>query len=194
MNDNQNNSDFTDSEPERDFNYLRQDAGGMVTAHNGVADRLLKNNDLYRSMKGNWRKEGWNQSRNIKTTTGREDGKFFISREQMNTDAIAEECRAYRTAAEAGIPDPLGPLMPDGTLGYKWMNLPDVIAIRISDQYFNGMPWAVIKHDRTLKAQFYSVVQREYAKYICYPGGRLPIPFQVPYPRKSGERQFFKGI
>ena len=155
---------------------------------------MLQNNDLYRTMKGDWKREGWNLSQNIRTTTGREDGKFYIKREQMNTDAVVEECRAYRIAAEAGIPDPLGPLMPDGTLGYKWMNLPDVIAIRISDQYFGGMPWAVIKHDRTMKAQFYRVVQQEYPQYVCYPGGRLPIPMEVSYPRKSGEQRFFKGI
>ena len=194
MSDNHNQPEYIDDEPHRDYNFLRQDAGGMVTQHNGVADRMLKDNDLYRAMKGDWKREGWNLSQNIKTTTGREDGKFYITREQMNTDAIVEECRAYRIAAEAGIPDPLGPLMPDGTLGYKWMNLPDVIAIRISDQYFGGMPWAVIKHDRTLKAQFYRVVQQEYPQYITYPGGKLPIPVQVAYPRKSGEKRFFQGI
>ena len=194
MSDNQNKPEYIDDEPQVDYNYLRQDAGGMVTTHNGVADRMLQNNDLYRTMKGDWKREGWNLSQNIKTTTGREDGKFYIKREQMNTDAVAEECRAYRIAAEAGIPDPLGPLMPDGTLGYKWMNLPDVIAIRISDQYFGGMPWSVIKHDRTMKAQFYRVVQSEYPQYVCYPGGKLPIPMEVSYPRKSGEQRFFKGI
>ena len=31
------------SKVEVDYDYLRQDAGGMITAHNGVADRLLKN-------------------------------------------------------------------------------------------------------------------------------------------------------
>lgn len=194
MSDNHNQHEHIDDEPQIDLNYLRQDAGGMVTQHNGVADRMLKDNDLYRAMKGDWKRSDWNLSRNIKTTTGRQDGKFYITREQMNTDAIVEECRAYRIAAEAGIPDPLGPLMPDGTLGYKWMNLPDVIAIRISDQYFGGMPWAVIKHDRTLKAQFYRVVQQEYPQYICYPGGKLPIPMHVPYPARAGETKFFKGI
>jgi hypothetical protein len=176
-----------------DLDYHRQDAGGMVTAHNGVADKLLKNNDLYRAMKGDWKREGWNLGNNIKTTTGRQDGKFYITREQMNTEAVAERCRLYRQAAEAGHPDPLGPLMPDGKIGYKWMDLPDVIAIRISDQYFGGMPWSVVKHDKTLKAQFYRVVQAEYPQYVCYPGGRLPIPIQVPYPARAGETKFFKG-
>ena len=176
------------------YDYLRQDEGGLITTHNGVADRLLsKNNKLYNEMKGDWKREGWNLGRNIKTTTGRENGKFYIKREQMNAEAVAERCRRYREAAEAGHPDPLAPLMPDGKLGYKWMDLPEVVAIRISDQYFGGMPWNVVKHDRTLKAQFYRVVQQEYPQYICYPGGRLPIPVDVPYPSKAGEKKFFKG-
>ena len=178
---------------EKDFDYMRQDAGGMVTQHNGVADKLLQNNKLYNSMKGNWKRTDFNGSKNIKVTTGREDGKFYIQREQMNTHVIAQDCADYRKAAELGIPDPLAPIMPDGKLGYKWMELPDVIAIRIADQYFGGMPWAVLKHDKTLKAQFYRVVQQEYPQYICYPGGKLPIPIEVAYPRKSGEQRFFKG-
>lgn len=184
--------DVTDVTP--DYNTLRQDAGGVVTNHNGVADKLLQNNDLYRSMKGDWKREGWNLSRNIKTTTGRQDGKFFIRREQQNAEAVAERCRLYRQAAEAGYPDPLAPIMPDGKLGYKWMDLPEVVAIRISDQYFGGMPWSALKHDKTLKAQFYRVVQTEYPQYVCYPGGRMPIPIDVPYPVKAGEQKFFKGI
>jgi hypothetical protein len=177
-----------------DYNSLRQDSGGVVTNHNGVADKLLQNDDLYRAMKGDWKREGWNLSQNIKTTTGRQDGKFYITREQMNAEAVAERCRRYRQAAEAGHPDPLAPIMPDGKLGYKWMDLPDVVAIRISDQYFGGMPWSALKNDRTLKAQFYRVVQAEYPQYVCYPGGRMPIPIDVPYPVKAGEQKFFKGI
>lgn len=175
------------------YDHLRQDHGGMVTAHNGVADKLLKNDKLYNAMKGDWTRTDWNSSKNIKVTTGREDGKFYISREQMNTDAIKQRCKEYRALAETGWTDPLGPYMPDGTIGYKWMDLPTVIAIRISDQYFGGMPWAAIKNDRTLKAQFYSVVQREYPEYICFPGGRLPIPVAVSYPAKVGSTKFFKG-
>jgi hypothetical protein len=83
--------------------------------------------------------------------------------------------------------------MPDGTLGYKWMELPKVISIRISDQYFGGMPWTAIKNDRTLKAQFYRVVETEYPQYVCYPGGKLPIPVAVPYPTKNGEKKYFQG-
>jgi len=178
---------------ETDYDYLRQDAGGMVTTHNGVADKLLRNDQLYRSMKGDWKREGWNGSQNIKTTTGREDGKFYIRREQMNTEFIKQKCREYRAAAEAGQVDPLGPYMPDGSIGYKWMDLPDTVAIDISNKYFGGMPWSVIKHDRTLKAQFYRVVQQEFPEYVCYPGGRLPIPVDVPYPAAAGTTKFFRG-
>ena len=175
------------------YDHMRQDHGGMVTNHNGVADKLLKNDKLYNAMKGNWSRTDWNNSQNIKITTGREDGKFYIQREQMNTDAVKQYCKAYRALAETGWTDPLGPYMPDGTIGYKWMDLPDVIAIRISDQYFGGMPWAVLKNDKPLKAQFYRVVQREYPEYICYPGGKLPIPIDVAYPTRAGETKFFKG-
>lgn len=182
-----------DTDPEKNHDYWRQDHGGMVTSHNGIADALLKNDELYRTMKGDWTRTAWNASHNIKTTTGREDGKFYIRREQMNTDAVAERCRQYRIAAEMGHPDPLAPIMPDGKLGYKWMDLPNVVSIRISDQYFGGMPWAAIKNDRTLKAQFYRVVQQEYPQYVCYPGGKLPIPVDVPYPAKVGEQKFFRG-
>ena len=48
------------------YDYLRQDAGGIITNHNGVADKLLKNNKLYNAMKGDWQREGWNGSQNIK--------------------------------------------------------------------------------------------------------------------------------
>ena len=184
---------LNNDEVTRDYDYMRQDNGGMVTQHNGVADKLLKNDKLYNAMKGDWKRTDWNASKNIKTTTGREDGKFYIQREQQNTEDIAKMCELYRKAAEAGIPDPLAPIMPDGKLGYKWMDLPNVIAIRISDTYFGGMPWAIIKYDKTLKAQFYRVVQQEYPQYVCYPGGKLPIPIEVSYPRKSGEQRFFKG-
>ena len=177
-----------------DLNFLRQDAGGMITTHNGVADKLLKNDKLYNAMKGDWTRTDWNGSKNIKITTGRDNGKFYITREQMNVDAIKLRAAEYRRAAEAGIPDPLAPLGPDGRLTYKWMDLPDVIAIRISDQYFGGMPWAAIKHDRSLKAQFYRVVQQEYPAFVTFPGGRLPIPVDVPYPSRVGEQKFFKGL
>lgn len=176
------------------LDYHRQDHGGVVTNHNGVADQLLKNDRLFRSLKGDWTRTDWNASRNIRTTTGRQGGKFYIKREQMNVAAVARRCQEYRRAAEQGYPDPLAPVGDDGRLTYKWMDLPRVISIEISDRYFGGMPWAVIKHDRTLKAQFYRVVEREYNQFVCYPGGRLPIPIDVPYPAAQGTQKYFQGF
>jgi len=189
-----NQPEYLDNnDPEKNWDYYRQDHGGMVTEHNGVADRLLKNNDLYRSMKGDWSRTATNKSGNIITTTGREDGKFYIKREQQNTEEIKQRVKNYRHAAEAGIPDPLAPIGDDGNLTWKWMELPSVISIRISDQYFDGIPWNALKNDRTLKAQFYRVVEQEYPEYVCYPGGKLPIPINVSYPTKKGEHRYFKG-
>jgi hypothetical protein len=182
-----------DSDPEKNWDYYRQDHGGMITNHNGMADKLLQNDDLYRSMKGDWTRTAWNKGNNIKVTTGREDGKFYIKREQMNTEEVKLRVKNYRHAAELGIPDPLAPLGDDGKLAFKWMELPQVISIRISDQYFDGIPWSALKNDRTLKAQFYRVVETEYPEYVCYPGGKLPIPVAVPYPTKKGEKKYFKG-
>jgi hypothetical protein len=182
-----------DEDPEFNADAYRQDRGGLVTNDNGIADRLLKNDKLYNAMKGEWSREGWNKSHNIKVTTGRQDGKFYIKREQMNVEHIVKVCADYRKRAEEGWVDPLAPLMPDGKIGYKWMELPEVIAIQISDDYFGGMPWAVIKRDKSLKAQFYRVVQQEYPAFICYPGGKLPIPIDVPYPGKVGATAFFAG-
>ena len=179
---------------ETNLDYHRQDHGGMVTNHNGVADMLLRNDRLYNAMKGDWTRTEWNASRNIKTTTGKDSGKFYIKREQMNVAAVARRCQEYRKAAEQGYPDPLAPIGEDGQLTYKWMDLPHVISIEISDRYFGGMPWAVLKHDKTLKAQFYRVVEREYNQFVCHPHGKLPIPIDVPYPTAVGQQRFFKGI
>ena len=190
---NPNNSDYITGDTETNYNYLRQDHGGTVTNHNGVADKLLKNDKLYNAMKGSWQRSDYNKTKNILVTTGREDDKFYIKREQFNIKLIAQKCKEYREAAEKGIPDPMAPLMPDGKLGYRWMDLPMVISIEISDRYFGGMPWAALKNDRTLKAQFYRVVQQEYPQFICYPGGRLPIPIEVSYPSAVGQTKFFKG-
>jgi hypothetical protein len=189
------NPEYLDNEdPEKNLNYWRQDERGMVTNHNGVADRLFSVNDkLYKSMKGDWTRSDWSKSKNIKTTTGRDGGNFYITREQTNTDAIIDAVKQYRHWAEMGVPDPLAPIGDDGKLTYKWMDLPKVVAIRISDEYFGGTPWAAIKNDRTLKAQFYKVVQQEYPQYVCYPGGKLPIPVNVPYPTKVGQQRFFQG-
>jgi len=182
-----------DSDPEHNPDAFRQDKGGLVTSDNGIADRLLKNDKLYNSLKGDWTREDWNKSKNIKITTGREGGKFYVKREQMNVEYIREQCQEYRRRAEAGYMDPLAPIMPDGKLGYKWMEIPDVIAIEISNNYFGGMSWHTIKLDKTWKAQFYQVVEREYNDFVCYPGGKLPIPIKVPYPTRVGTTAFFKG-
>jgi len=182
-----------DNDPEKNWDYYRQDHGGMITNHNGLADKLLTNDNLYRSMKGDWTRTAWNKGNNIKVTTGREDGKFYIKREQMNTEEVKLRVKNYRHAAELGIPDPLAPIGDDGKLSFKWMELPSVISIRISDQYFDGIPWSALKNDRTMKAQFYRVVETEYPEYVCYPGGKLPIPVAVPYPTKKGEQKYFKG-
>ena len=190
-----NNPEYLDdTDPEKNYDYYRQDHGGMVTNHNGIADRLLsKNNDLYNNLKGDWTRTATNKSGNIIVTTGREDGKFYIKREQQNTEEVKERVRNYRHAAEQGIPDPLAPIGEDGKLTYKWMELPYVISIRISDQYFDGIPWNALKNDRTLKAQFYMVVEREYPEYVCYPGGKLPLPIRPAYPTKKGEQKYFTG-
>ena len=182
-----------DNDPEKNWDYYRNDHGGMITNHNGMADKLLQNDDLYRSMKGDWSRTSNNKSGNIIITTGREDGKFYIRREQTNIEAIKKAVKNHRHAAELGIPDPLAPIGDDGKLSHKWMDLPTVIGVRISDEYFGGMPWHTLKHDRTLKAQFYRVVETEYPEYVCYPGGKLPIPVAVPYPTKSGEKKYFQG-
>jgi hypothetical protein len=184
---------LSDEDPEKNLNYWRQDHGGTITNHNGVADKLLQNDKLYRSLKGDWNRTELNKSGNIKVTTGREDGKFYIQREQLNAEVIIQGVKDYRRMAEAGVADPLGPYMPDGTIGWKWIDLPKVIATKISDEYFGGLPWHALKHDRTLKAQFYRVVEKEYPQFVCYPGGKLPIPVAVSYPTKRGEKRFFEG-
>jgi hypothetical protein len=195
MNDKNQPEYLDDKDPEKNHDYWRQDHGGMVTTHNGVAERLLSNNnDLYNSMKGDWKRTDTNKSGNMIVTTGREDGKFYIKREQQNTEEIKLRVKNYRHAAELGIPDPLAPIGEDGKLTYKWIDLPTVISVRISDQYFDVIPWNAIKNDRTLKAQFYRVVQQEYPEYVTYPGGKLPIPIDVPYPTKRGEQKYFKGL
>jgi hypothetical protein len=184
---------LSDQDPEFDESAHRQDVGGLVTKDNGIADRLLQNDQLYRHLKGDWKNVGWNKSHNIRTTTERSGNKFYIHREQMNVDYIVQVCAEYRKRAEEGWIDPLAPIMPDGKLGYKWMELPEVIATDICNTYFGGMPWAAIKRDKPLKAQFYRVVQQEYPAFICYPGGRLPIPIDVPYPSPVGAAKFFAG-
>ena len=48
-----------DSDVVKDYNFLRQDAGGMVTNHNGVADKLLKNDRLFNTLRGDWTRTDW---------------------------------------------------------------------------------------------------------------------------------------
>jgi len=182
-----------DADPEHNPDAFRMDKGGLVTTDNGIADRLLQNDKLYNTLKGDWQRSDYNKSKNILTTTGREDGKFYIKREQLNVEYIREQCQAYRKKAEEGWIDPLAPLMPDGTLGYKWIELPEILAQDIGNKYFGGLSWHTIKRDRTLKAQFYRVVQQEYPAFVCYPGGKLPIPIEVPYPAAVGQKAFFEG-
>lgn len=182
-----------DTDPEFNEDAHRWDRGGLATADNGIADRLLQNDKLFNHLKGDWTNTGMNKSQNIKTTTGRQDGKFFMTKEQFNIPYIIQICQDYRKRAEEGYVDPLAPIMPDGKLGYKWMELPEVISWEISTKYFGGMPWAAIKRDRTLKAQFYKVVEKEYNAFVCYPGGKLPIPIDVPYPTAVGQKAFFEG-
>jgi hypothetical protein len=184
---------LTGDDPEYDYNYMKPETGGMVTQHNGVADKLLQNNKLYNAMKGDWKRTDYSNSHNMKVTTGRQDGKFYITHEQENVREIAARVKLYREHAEQGIPDTFAPLMPDGTLGWRWIDLPRVCEKKICNDYFGNMPWAIIKKDRTLKAQFYRVVQQEYPAFVCYPNGKLPIPIDVPYPAKVGEQKFFKG-
>ena len=190
---NPNASMLGDEDPETNLDYTRRDYGGMINSNNGMADALLRNDKLYNTMKGDWTRTGTNKSGNIVTTTGREDGKFYIRREQKNYYEVADRCKRYREAAEAGVPDPMAPLDDSGGLAWKWMDLPTVCEQAISDNYFGGMRWSTIKRDTKLKAQFYRVVQQEYPQFICYPGGKLPIPIEVPYPAKAGEKRFFQG-
>ena len=146
-----NNPEYlNNNDPEKNLDFYRQDNGGMITNHNGLADKLLQNDDLYRNMKGDWKRTDWNKGNNIKVTTGRQDGKFYITREQQNIEEIKARVKNYRHAAEMGVPDPLAPIGDDGKLTYKWMELPTVISIRISDQYFGGIPWQAIKNEGSI--------------------------------------------
>jgi len=71
----QDRSELDGPEPEFDENAHRWDKGGLATADNGIADRLLQNDKLYNTLKSDWQRSDFNLSRNILTTTGREDGK-----------------------------------------------------------------------------------------------------------------------
>jgi hypothetical protein len=181
-------------DPEHDAKAHMQRHGGLLGEAN--ADWLLsKNAALYKELKGNWSRTDTNKSGNIKTTTWRDGNKLFITREQKNCEYIAEQCEAYRKLAETGWVDTMAPYNPEtGKLAYKWIELPTSISKYISEEYFDGLAWSTIKHDKNLKAQFYMVVQREYSQYVCFPGGKLPIPIKVLYPSKRGTDKFFNGV
>jgi hypothetical protein len=100
-------------------------------------------------MKGDWKRTDFSNSHNMKVTTGRQDGKFYITHEQENVKEIAARAKLYRDHAEQGIPDTFAPLMPDGTLGWRWIDLPRVCEKNICSRFFGNMPWAIIKKDRT---------------------------------------------
>ena len=95
-----------DTDPEKNWDFYRQDHGGMVTNHNGMADKLFQNDDLYRSMKGDWKRASTNKRGNIVVTTGREDGKFDIKRDKTNKKTIKTAVKNYTTRAKFGNPDP----------------------------------------------------------------------------------------
>jgi len=189
-----NNKDIINDEVVSNEDYFNQSHGGILGEKEALAELMFKDNGRYAKYKGDWTNSDWVGGGFTKITTGRKDGKFFITREQHNIEAIKAGVKRYREMAEAGIPDPLAPIGQDGKLQWSWMVLPNVISQRISDQYFGGLAWDTLKRDKTLKAQFYRVVQQEYPEYICFPGGKLPIPIDVPYPAKVGETKFFKGI
>ena len=69
MSDDLNKPEYLDdTDPERNLDYWRQDHGGVITNHNGVADALLKNDKLYNAMKGDWQRTSLSGSKNIITT------------------------------------------------------------------------------------------------------------------------------
>jgi hypothetical protein len=165
----------------------------------GLASGLLQNNALFNEMsKKDWSWTDWS-SPVTKVTMGKKDGQLFKTEEQYNVEAIRQWCLRYRKMSEEGVPDN-NPLAVSASItrgddkpSYRWINLPKVLARKISNEYFGGMDWEILKKDKTLRAQFYRVVETEYNDFVCHPHGKLPIPIQVPYPSKVGETKFFKG-
>ena len=184
-------------EIEKNLDFMRQDYS--ILGEGAAEEVLRKNNKLYREMKGDYTQHYWDVSGNIKYTAIR-DGKWYhLLREQQNINQIIEECKALRALSEQGIPHHLAPI-DTGADKPKlsttpWVHVPSCIDIDISNKYFGGIPWDVIKMDPTLKTQYYMVIQREYPMFICYPGGKLPIKNadKIPYPSKEGEVKYFKG-
>jgi hypothetical protein len=175
-----------DDLPEFNEEYYNANAGGMINNNNGVADKLLQNNELYNNLKGDWSMTMTQPDKNFEWKIGKQDGKLYVERTQHNVEDIKRRCKEYRAWAEAGFEDVLGPITDDGKFAYRWMDLPKVIAQQIQDDYFGGMHWEIIKRDRTTKAQFYQIVESEYPEFICYPGGRLPLPIRPRIPSKKG--------
>lgn len=178
--------------PLPDFDEAYYSTGGLITSHNGVADRLLQNNDLYNKLKGDWDMTMHSHNKNFSWRIGKNDGRNFIQRTQRNIEDIKRRCREYRTWAEQGFEDILGPIDSYGKLSYRWIDLPQVYVQQISDDFFGGLHWDIIKRDRTTRAQFYQIVERDYPDFVCYPGGRLPLPIRPRIPSKRGaERTLF---
>ena len=187
-----------DNDVERDLSLYALD--NRMGRDTGLAASLLQNDALYKEMsKENWEWTDWS-SPTTRVTMGKKDGRLFKTEEQFNVEAIRQWCLRYRKMSEEGVIDS-NPLAVSATItrgddkqSYRWMNLPKVIARKISNEYFGGTDWEVLKHDKTLRAQFYMVVEREYNDFVCYPKGKLPIPINVPYPKKAGEKSFFTGV
>lgn len=175
-----------------EFNEHYYEEGGMIDTNNGVADKLLQNNDLYRNLKGDWSMNMTSENKNFEWQIGKKDGQTYIKRTQHNIEQIKQRVREYREWAESGFEDILGPLNGDGKFAYRWIDLPKVFVQQIQDDYFGGMHWELIKKDPTVKWQFYMVVERDYPEFVCYPGGRLPIPNRPRFPSKrDGQRTLF---
>ena len=187
-----------DNDNERDLTLY--DLDHRMGRDTGLAASLLANDALYNQLRKNdWEWTDW-ATPTMKVTMGKKDGQLFKTEEQVNVESIRQWCLRYRKMSEEGITDS-NPLAVSATItrgddkpSYRWINLPKVIARKISNEYFGGTDWEVLKHDKTLRAQFYKVVEKEYNDFVCHPGGKLPIPFEVSYPKKSGERNFFSGV
>ena len=76
-----NQQEMLQGDPEWNENAHRWDKGGLATTDNGIADRLLQNDKLYRHLRGDWTNTYTNKSQNITTTNGREGGKFYMRKE-----------------------------------------------------------------------------------------------------------------
>lgn len=151
----------------------------------GAGDQFFQNNERYRAYKGGWQTKHTSKTGNMEYTFKREGNNLQITRTQKNVQAIMEYCKKYRAKAEAGLmvdPFALADTTDTTKLSYQWVELPTVIAREISYKYFGGLPWEVVSQDPYMKAQFYLVIQKEYPAFICYPGGKLPIPIDVKYP------------